>query len=91
MILFKGLRQDNSNSEAFLAHIKKYFSDGGDKDQKNEDGNTVLMIAIRNSINTTIDGYNIDAIKYLLNKRPDISAKDNDGDSAIFYGNFLCF
>jgi len=72
-------------------HIKNYFSDGGDVDQKTEEGKTPLMIAIRNSANTTINGYNIDAIKYLLNKRPDISAKDNDGESAIFYGNFKCF
>jgi len=25
-------------------------------------------------------------IKYVLNKRPDILAKDNDNESALFYG-----
>jgi hypothetical protein len=46
------------------------------------------MLAIKYSYNATIDTYNIEVIKYVLNKQPTISVKDNDGETAIFYGKF---
>jgi ankyrin repeat protein len=70
-----------------LEHVKKYFSDGGDVNQKIDDGKTPLMLAIRHSYNSSIDGYNIDAVKFILNKKPNISVKDEDGEAAIHHGN----
>ncbi len=72
-----------------MNHVKKYFADNGDVNQKTDDnGRTPLLLAIRNSFNTTTNGYNIDVVKAVLSKKPDISAKDSDGESAIFYGKF---
>ena len=45
------------------------------------------MLAIRHSFNSSIDGYNIDVVKFILNKKPNISAKDEDGEAAIHHGN----
>jgi ankyrin repeat protein len=86
-VIIKGLINDNNDLEASLNHVKKYFADNGDVNQKTDDnGRTPLLLAIRNSFNTTTNGYNIDVVKAVLSKKPDISAKDSDGESAIFYG-----
>jgi ankyrin repeat protein len=69
--------------------VLTYFSKGGNLTQKTADGRTPLMLAIRYSYNSSINAYNIEVIKYVLNKKPDISAKDNDGESVLFYGNLF--
>ncbi len=78
----------NQTEEHAVRHLLTYFTRGGNINQTTQDGRTPLMLAIKYSYNATIDTYNIEVIKYVLNKQPTISVKDNDGETAIFYGKF---
>ncbi len=56
---------------------------------QNEDKKTLLMVAINNSFDYSTEKHDYQIINLILGKNPNLDLKDNNGETAIFYGNYF--
>jgi hypothetical protein len=56
---------------------------------QNEDKKTLLMVAINNTFDYSTEKHDYHIVNLILEKNPDLELIDNNGETAIFYGNFF--